>query len=150
MEKKFSMGDKDPGTGRNFYLEEGNLQNSLQRNEVEFQTLVVSDRFIEPFYKFDSKRLHNNSGTKHAALNSERESVITEQQQQDPGISAQNYQQNANIKDIKKGSQRIVLKSFMFVRNPKLETRVNQELEDGSIYHGQINIETGEREGYGV
>ena len=38
----------------------------------------------------------------------------------------------------------------MFIRDPNLEIKVNQEVEDGSIYHGQLTLETGEREGYGV
>ena len=40
------------------------------------------------------------------------------------------------VKGIKKDNKQILIKSFMFVRDPKLETRVNQELEDKSIYHG--------------
>jgi len=44
--------------------------------------------------------------------------------------------------DIKKNSgksKKIVLKSFMFVRDKSLKIKINQEIpEDGSIYHGQM------------
>ena len=52
------------------------------------------------------------------------------------------------MKDIKKLSQRIVLKSFMFIRDPNLEIKTNKEVEDGSIYHGQYKSHY--KHGYGI
>ena len=38
----------------------------------------------------------------------------------------------------------------MFVRDQNLKIKMNQEMDDRSLYNGQINIKSGELEGYGV